>query len=349
VGISGCTEHCTHAESQDLALTPAVKASDGHKRPGFNVAVGGKMGSGGCRIASPLDVFVEPHNAAAFCREVVLLFRDHGSRGARNRARLSFLLEQWGPERFRRELEARVGHSLERAGRDARIQRGTDHIGIHRQKQPGLNYVGMAVAVGRVAVTQLRQLARAAAIYGSGEIRLTTTQNVIIPHVPDAKLPALRADPLLKDLPHDPAGSVRGLVACTGIDYCHFALIETKDLAVKTAAALASRLPHDLRFTTHWSGCPAGCGNHAAADIGLLGKNVRINGEMADAVDVFIGGRAGPQAKAGVKVLEDVPCAELPAVLEVLIPYVTGNRAPSARAVTSSATSTSPPSEYANA
>jgi NAD(P)H-dependent nitrite reductase large subunit len=351
VGISGCTEHCTHAESQDLALTPAVKVIAGQKRSGFNVAIGGKMGSGGCKLTTPLDIFAEPQEAAALCREIVLLFRDHGSRAARNRARLSFLLEAWGADRFRREVEQRAGSTLERAGRDARIVRAADHIGIHKQKQPGLNYAGLLVAVGRVPVTQLREVARVALEYGNGEIRFTTTQNVIIPNVPDGLLAALAADSLLADLPDDPHGAMRGLVACTGIDYCHFALIETKELAVVTARELARRLPHDQRVTTHWSGCSAGCGNHAAADIGLMGKNVRVNGQLIEAVDVFVGGRAGPNARAGVKMLEDVPCTELPTVLEALIPYVTGKRAHSASTIASgparSIASPSPP-EYAN-
>jgi ferredoxin-nitrite reductase len=351
VGISGCTEHCTHAESQDLALTPAVKTIAGQKRSGFNVAVGGKMGSGGCKLATPLDIFVEPDDAAPLCREIVLLFRDHGSRAARNRARLSFLLEAWGTDRFRREVEQRAARTLEGAGRDARIVRSADHIGIHKQKQPGLNYAGLLVAVGRVPAPQLREVARAASQYGNGEIRFTTSQNVIIPNVPDNMLAALAADPLLPDLPHDPHGAMRGLVACTGIDYCHFALIETKELAVVTARELARRLPHGQRVTTHWSGCSAGCGNHAAADIGLLGKNVRVNGEMIEAVDVFVGGRAGPNARAGVKMLEDVPCDQLPTVLEALIPYVTGKRGTSVSPIASSFTrSTAAPSppEYAN-
>jgi ferredoxin-nitrite reductase len=347
VAISGCTEHCTHAESQDLALTPATKAAGGVTRHGFNVAVGGKMGSGGCRIASPLDVFVEPGEAAAVCREVVLLFRDHGPRGARNRVRLSFLLESWGVERFRSELEQRFGQPLERAGRDARIGRGADHIGIHRQKQAGLNYAGLLVAVGRLSAGQLREVARVSSAYGSGDIRFTTSQNIIIPNVPDAAVPRLTDEPLLRDLPHDPHGAMRGLVACTGIDYCHFALIETKDIAVKTAGELAARLPHGQKVTMHWSGCPAGCGNHAAADVGLLGKNIRVNGELVEAVDVFIGGRPGPNPKAGVRMLEDVPCSELPALLETLIPYVTGK--PAAPASGPKEQAASQPSQYANA
>jgi ferredoxin-nitrite reductase len=119
---------------------------------------------------------------------------------------------------------------------------------------------------------------------------------------------------------------MRGLVSCTGIDYCHFALIETKELALKTARHLAPVLPRGRILTMNWSGCPAGCGNHAAADIGLLGKNIRVNGELVDAVDIFVGGGAGPNQKPGTKLLEDVPCEDLPGVLERMIPYLSNKR-----------------------
>jgi ferredoxin-nitrite reductase len=326
VGISGCRHHCTHAETQDLALTPAIAAAGGTKTAGFNVAVGGKMGSGGYRIATPLDVFVRPEDAAALCTAVTSIFRDYGSRAVRTRARLAFLIEEWGAAGFRDELARRVGRPLEAAGEDARTLKSSDHLGVSAQKQAGLNAVGLAVPVGRVAAAQLTELARLADDYGSGDIRITTSQNVIIVNVPAERVRPLLAEPLLGVLSADPHGAVRGLVSCTGIDYCHFALIETKELAVKTAQHLAHSLPHGKRLTMHWSGCPAGCGNHAAADIGLLGKNVRIDGETVDAVDVFVGGKAGPSAKAGVKVLEDVPCSDLPRVLEQVIPYLTGRR-----------------------
>jgi NAD(P)H-nitrite reductase large subunit len=326
VGISGCTEHCTHAESQDLALTPAVREVDGNRELGFNVTVGGKMGSGGCRIAMPLDVFVPPDQAAALCAEIVLIFRDHGSRSARTRARLAFLLEDWGVAKLRTALQTRLGRQLPRQGRDLRVAQRSDHLGVTRQKQPGLNCVGLAVPVGRVTAGQLQELARLADTYGNGELRLTIGQNVLIPNVRDDRLPQLLAEPLLSELPHDPPGALRGLVACTGIDYCHFALIETKEIALRTARALAAQLPPERQFTMHWSGCPAGCGNHAAADIGLLGKNVRVGDQLVDAVDVFVGGRMGPNPKAGLKVLEDVPCANLPRALEGIIPYVGASR-----------------------
>src|SRR6185436_1325770 len=163
--------------------------------------------------------------------------------------------------------------------------------------------------------------------YGSGDVRITTGQNVIITGVADTTIPFLTREPLLGELPYDPSGIMRGLVSCTGIDYCHMALIETKELALKTAIALEASLgPTKKLLTMHWSGCPAGCGNHAAADIGFLGKNVKLGDEVVDAVDVFVGGRSGPSAKAGVKVLEDVRCRDLPQVLAHVMPYISGKR-----------------------
>jgi ferredoxin-nitrite reductase len=322
VAITGCLENCTHAESQDIALTPAVKEINGIDVNGFNVAVGGKMGSGGYRPASPLDVFAPPGRAAEICGHITMIFRDYGFREARTRARLAFLIDEWGVGRFRDELEARAGFELEAAGKDARATRKTGHSGALRQKQRGFYYVGLNVPAGRITTTQLAEVARLADSYGNGEIRLTTSQNVIIPNVPDNKITDLTGEPLLQELRYDPTEIMRGLVSCTGIDYCHLALIETKELALKTGRYLEQHVNRAKPIAIHWSGCPAGCGNHAVADIGLLGKNIRVNGEVVDAVDVFVGGKAGLGARAPVKVLENVPCDELPQLLVQIIPYL---------------------------
>jgi len=321
VGITGCRENCTHSETQDIALVPAVKTSGLDEVKGFNVLVGGKNGSGGYRVASSLDVFVRPEEAAVICSAIVLVFRDHGSRDARNKIRLAFLLDEWGEARFREAVEARVGRRLEKAGADQRLAQSTDHVGVFRQKQPGLNYVGLLVPVGRVTGDQLVELARLSEQYGTGESRLTVDQNVIIPNVPDARLGQMTAEPLLKTLRYDPPGVLRGLVSCTGVEFCNLAVIETKGRALEVARALERKVPATKAVRIHWSGCPAGCGNHTVADIGLLGTRTKVDGKVVDAVDVFMGGASGPQASQGVKVLESVPCDELPRVLEGLVRF----------------------------
>ncbi|MBI1893179.1 MAG: Rieske 2Fe-2S domain-containing protein [Candidatus Rokubacteria bacterium] len=321
VTITGCRENCTHTETQDIALIPATKELADQKVNGFNVLVGGKNGSGGYRIASPLDLFVRPEEAAEVCSAIVLLFRDHGFREARNKARLAFLLDDWGEQKFRDALAARLGRRFSRAGVDERVPKATDHVGIFRQKQGGLNYVGLLVPVGRVTGEQLPEVARLADAYGTGEIRLTTGQNLIIPHVPDAKIGDLLRESLLKVLRYEPSEVFRGLVSCTGIEFCNLAVIETKARALGIAKTLEPKLPNGKPISIHWSGCPAGCGNHTVADIGLLGVKTKVDGEVVDAVDVFIGGSSGPHATQGIRVMENVPCDGLPQVLEGLIRY----------------------------
>ena len=321
VTISACKEVCTHAESQDLALTPATKEIDGMQVDGFNIAVGGKLGSGGFRMASPLDVFVTPQEAAAVCSQVVMIFRDYGARELRTKARLAFLIESWGAEKFRSELERRLERPLAPAGKDQRTQKHTDHVGLFRQKQAGLNYVGLAIPVGRMTSEQTVQVAELAENYGTGQLRFTVGQNVIIPNVPDNRIGELTEEPVLQVLRYDPSEVMRGLVSCTGMDYCHFALIETKGWALKTARILESKLGKTQPLRMHWSGCPAGCGNHAVADVGLLGKNIKVNGEILEAVDVFAGGAAGCEPNFPIKVMEDVPCEDLPEAIAGLVKH----------------------------
>ncbi len=314
--VTGCTVNCTHTETQDLSLVPANKEGTF----GFNVLVGGKLGSGGYTVASPLDAFVTQEEAADVCAKIVLLFRDHGSRDARNKARLAFLLEDWGIERFRSALELRLGRPLDRAGKDERLPEAhDDHLGVQSQKQEGLSTVGLAIPVGRMNADDLNALADVSERYGGGEVRLTVDQNAIVTNVPDELVAELRADQLAKRFPVDPAPVVRGLVSCTGTDYCNLAQIDTKKRALQVASALQDQVKRPV--TVHWSGCQAGCGNHAVADIGLMGKKARVNGQVVEAADVFVGGSSGPQAKPALKLLEDVPCDELESVLGTLMRY----------------------------
>jgi len=321
VAITGCPDNCIDAESQDVALVPAIHETAQGEVAGFNVLVGGKMGSGGFRPADSLDVFVEPQDAAVLCRELVLLFRDFGPRETRSRARFAFLIEDRGIGWVRDQLEERLGRTLPQAGADVRSSLRVDHIGFTPEREPGLNAVGLVVPVGRVRATQLRELANLADGYGRGEVRLTTEQNVIIPHVPAARLEALLAEPLLEEWRPDADPAVRGLIACTGTDFCNLALIETKGRALQVARSLEGRLPSGRGLKIRWSGCPAACGNHHAADIGLQGKRIRLaDGQVVEAVTISVGGRTGPGARPAKIVKEDVVCDErLPEVLAEII------------------------------
>ena len=306
VTITGCLENCTHTESQDIALVPARKGT----RHGFNVLVGGKMGSGGFTIASPLGVFVAPEQACTVTADLIRIFRDHGPRDARSKIRFAFLVEQWGIERLRAELESRLGREVEAPGEDARRRHHhADHLGVTSQKQPGLVAVGLCVPNGRLHPDQIDQLAAIADGYGNGVVRLTTGQNVIVPNVAAERHQALLREPLLRDLSPAPSPFFRGMVACTGTDFCNLAQIQTKRLAVELSTALERKFgAGGSPFTMHWSGCPAGCGNHEAADLGFRGMKVNLGDRIIEAVAIYAGGRTGPDAVAGKQLLDVVPC-----------------------------------------
>ncbi len=322
MAITGCPENCLHLETQDLAFIPASMGSSDGQITGFNVLAGGKLGSGGYRIATPLDIFVTPQEVVAVAGAILRVFRDHGCRESRSTARLAFLLEDWGEERFRLKVQREVGWELSRAETDARKSFVNDHMGIYRQQQAGLNYLGLKIPVGRIQADNLEGIADLADRYGTGEIRLAPHQAMIIPHVPDRVIGDLTVEPLLKRFLYNPTPVQKGLVSCVGSDYCNLAVIETKSRAVETAKRVEAMIGTEMKpITMHWSGCPAGCGNHLVADVGLLGKKIKIKGEVVDAVDVFVGGKSGPNPKPAIKLLEDVPCDILPEVLSGILPY----------------------------
>jgi NAD(P)H-nitrite reductase large subunit len=338
VTITGCLENCCHPETQDIGLVPAYRELDGQQVNGFNVLVGGKQGSGGYRPATPLDVFVRPEEAAQLCAQITLIFRDHGSRASRNRSRLAFLIEDKGVAWFRKEVAQRLGQPLLKAGVDMRkkTKQGaaehSDHLGINPQRSPGpgyegpaLYFVGMMVPVGRITTTQMRGVADLADRYGDGGIRVTPQQNLILVNIPENRLGALMDEPLFQELPYDPSPIMRGLVSCTGNDYCHLALIETKGHAIQLARELEKRTAgRKLQpLTIHWSGCPAGCGLHQVATIGLQGCRSRLpNGDIVDAAHVCVKGQTGPLPRIATDLMYDVPCDQLADALEPLVSYL---------------------------
>lgn len=327
VTITGCLENCCHVETQDVGLVPAYRELEGRQVNGFNVLVGGKQGSGGYKPAQALDVFVRPEDAARLCKEIVLIFRDHGNRGQRTRARLAFLIEERGLSWMRAELGRRLGMTLLKAGTDMRKKHHVDHLGLHPQKVvpgrggPLLYSIGLLVPVGRMTTAQMRGVADLAERYGSGEIRVTVQQNVIVPNVPEPRIGSLTDEPLLRELSYDPSPIMRGLVSCTGNDYCHLALIETKGWALQVARDLEERTRGKkiAPLTIHWSGCSAGCGLHQVSTIGLQACRTRINGAIVDAAHVTVKGQTGPQAHVSQDLMYDVPCEQL---ADALLPLV---------------------------
>jgi ferredoxin-nitrite reductase len=277
------------------------------------------MGGRSTHLAWDLDVFVPPEDVAALCRAVLAVFRDEGSRESRLQARLKWLVESLGIEAFRARVEHRLGRPLARAGKDEVRSYGGDHTGVHRQREAGRFYVGLNVPVGRTTADDLIGLAKLALLTGSGNLRLTNDQNVLIPDVDEADLDAFLSEPLLLKYQVVPPSLMRRLVSCTGKDFCHFSLIDTKGRALEVAERLQVLLPGAGPLRMHWSGCPHACGLHHIGDIGIQAARVRVGSEVVDAADVFMGGRLGTDPRLAAKVLEGVPIDELPQRLRDLL------------------------------
>ncbi len=316
IAIAGGRDNSVHAEINDLAFVPAFK----DERFGFNVIVGGFFSAKRCDAAIPLNAWVTPDDVVGVCRAVLEVFRDNGLRANRQKSRLMWLLDEWGVDKFRLEVEQRLGKSLLPAAEHEEIDwEKRDHIGVYKQKQPGLNYVGMSIPVGRLNAEMMFEIARLAEVYGSGEIRLTVEQNVIIPNISDTCLATFLTESLLETLTINPNPLTRSLVSCTGAQFCNFALIETKNRALTMIKALETELEMTSPVRIHWTGCPNSCGQPQVADIGLMGTKARKNGKPVEGVDIYMGGKVGKDAQLGTCVTKGIPCEDLQPVLRQLL------------------------------
>ena len=297
VAVTGCTEDCARVEINDVGLWPAERP-DGEV--GFNVLIGGGL-SDGERMASDVDIFIRPDQAVELCRGVAQVFGELGNRENRGLARMRYLVQEMGPEGFRAALDERTNFSLEPAGRELTNRFRGDHVGIHPQKQDGLVYVGCSVPVGRMHGLELVELARLAETYGDGDVRIGVDQNFIVSGIPEDRVDALLAEPLMQTYSPFPGPFERGVVACTGSEFCRFAVVETKERAVKWAWALDAQLSEgDQRdagvIRMHFSGCSASCAQPQIADIGFRGDIAHVDEHIEEAVDIGLGGSLGPDA-----------------------------------------------------
>jgi sulfite reductase (ferredoxin) len=293
--ISGCASHCTAHEVNDISFV-GVRGQD--DTPGFDLWVGGGL-STNPMIAQRLGVFVRPDQVPAVWAGVAKLFRDYGYRRLRGRARLKFLVADWGVERFREVLEQEyLGEKLPDGPAPEPPAGGSrDHVGVHRQRD-GRYYVGVAPHVGRSSGTQLWQVADLAETYGSGTVRTTTEQKLLILDVPEEHLDALVTALGDLDLQARPSPFRRGTMACTGIEFCKLAIVETKGRARDLYGELERRLPDfDTPITINVNGCPNSCARFQVADIGLKGSIV----DGTEGFQVHLGGSLGADPSFGRK------------------------------------------------
>jgi ferredoxin-nitrite reductase len=327
MSVTGCLEDCAQAEINDVGMLPA-RLEDGTL--GFNLRVGGGL-SDGPRMASDIDVFVRPEEAVEITRGIAQVFGELGDRENRWTARMRYLVQELGPEGFREELEKRVSVDLTPAGEDLTKRYRGDHVGVHPQKHVGeenrrcgfetrpnettLHYVGLNVPVGRMSGEQFEEAGRLAGEYGSG-VRLATDQNLVITGVPEERLDDLLAEPLLERYSPNPGAFERGVVACTGSEFCRFGIVETKIRAVEWAREMDERVGDigQEAVRMHFSGCSASCAQPQIGDIGFRGETAKTRESIVEGVDIGLGGSLGKDAAfidwvEGAKPSEEVPDA----------------------------------------
>ena len=328
ISATGCPSWCSHPEINDIALTPAKRGNE----VGYSLRVGGGL-SNEPHLAVRLDAFVRPEEAVPVARAVTAIFRDQqGLRQSRDSARMKYLFmkEGWTAEKFLDEVNKRLGYKLAPGvPEDVPTDILRDHVGIHPQKQAGLSYVGASVLRGRLTGEQLEAAADLAERYGSGSLRTTVSQNLIIVDVPNNKTTALALELNTIGLQVDGSMFWRGAVACTGTEFCKLAITETKGFTRWLVEEMEERLPQfDQQLKLHVTGCPNGCGQHWIADIGLEGKKIKHEGKLTDAYYFCLGGAVGQHAGIARPVGFRCPAPLVPDAMERLLRhYLSGRHA----------------------
>ena len=330
VTITGCRSWCVYPEINDVGLT-AVRHPDSGEI-GFSVRVGGGL-STDPHLGVRLDAFVRQREVVPVVRGVAEIFRDSDVlRLNREKARLKFLFLNggWTPASFLTELERRL---------DARLEPGVpddppddvyrDHVGIHPQRQAGLSYVGLPIVRGRITPAQMRTVADLAERFGSGQVRTTTMQNLLVLDVPAEHAGRLAREVEALGFPLDASPFRRGTVACTGSEFCKLALTETKGFARTLVEELETRLPgFDRHVRLHVTGCPNSCGQHWIADIGIEGKKLKVDGIFVDAYYFCVGGAVGRHQSVARPIGYRVAASEVPAAIERLLRQYLDDRLP---------------------
>ena len=322
IGISTTRDDFAHCHINDVGLKAVVHPDTGEI--GFNVELGGYFSIKRNAMSIDGDTFLSQDQVVPYCLALLEIFRDHGAREDRQKARLMWLVEAWGVDQFREAIETRLGQKLRHGVKihyeDTWTRR--DILGIHQQKQGDMYWIGACVPAGRLHPPDFFDLADIADFYGDGTVRLTVEENILVPNVHEAKLDEVSSHPLFKKFPIEGGPLLRGLVSCTGAQFCSLALIETKNRALDVVRKLESELEFPRTIRVHWTGCPNSCGQAQVGDIGLMGAPAKLEGKAVEGVKIMTGGRIGEDPELASDFEKSVPCDEaylLPKLREILI------------------------------
>ena len=314
----------------------AVEVKDGFGvKPGvwFRLALGGITGHGD--FAKDAGVIARPEEATKIADAIVRVYIEHGNRSDRAKARLKYLLDAWGTEKFIAHVEEQLGCALTKVPCEATAPRPAfdrfAHIGVHQQKQAGLNWIGVVFPVGKATAAQMRGLAKIAQDFGDGDIRLTVWQNLLISGVPDNRVAEAEAAIAALGLATKATSIRAGLVACTGNVGCRFSASDTKRHAEDIAQWCEARLAIDTPVNIHLTGCHHSCAQHYIGDIGLLACKVE-EGQGDDVAQIegyhiYVGGGFGPDAALGREIYRDVKAQDAPRTIERMLKGYLAHRA----------------------
>ncbi|MFA7343887.1 MAG: NirA family protein [Terrimicrobiaceae bacterium] len=302
-GLIGSVE-----DTNDIGIK-AVKTADGVV---FRVSLGGATGHKA--FARDLGVQVPPDRIVEVVTALIRVYLEHGNRSNRKKARLKHLLDVWTLDRYLAETERKLGSALDRVplAPDTLVYASESlphsHVGAYPQKQDGLSYLGVTFPAGQVTPAQMLRLADLAENYGTGDIRLTVWQNLILPNIPDAYLETVKKAVRRVGLDWRQSHLASGIVACTGNRFCKYSSTDTKGHAIELAKYLEKRVRLDRPVNIHFTGCPHSCAQHYMGDIGLLGTKTS---DGREAYHVFVGGGFGTRQAVGRQVFQAMPFEEL--------------------------------------
>ncbi len=315
----------TLEETNDIGFQAVEVLQSAGVEPGirFRLILGGITGHKD--LARDTGIIVHPDECTPVADAIIRVFIANGDRTNRTRARMKYVLDAWGFDTYVAAVEEQLGRKLQRIDAVHLAPRPpfdrTAHIGVRRQKQAGLNWIGVAMPVGRMTCGQMRDLAAVARDFGDGDIRLTVWQNLLISGVPDAKVKAAQKAIEKSGLDWRATSIAAGLVACTGATGCKFAVAHTKENALEIAAHVDARLKVDQPVNIHLTGCHHSCAQHYIGDIGLIGARVTVNdeGDTVDGYDIVVGGGFADQAKIGRLLFEKITATAAPMKVEALL------------------------------
>ncbi|SFJ79318.1 NirA family protein [Bradyrhizobium sp. Gha] len=325
VAFDGAGKIAALEETNDIAFT-AVEVKDGH---GVEPGVWFKLGLGGITghkdFAKYSGIVVRPEDATAVADAIVRVFIEHGDRTNRNKARLKYVLDTMGHDGFLKLVEERLKKPFARVPAEALAPRPLSdrmaHIGVHKQKQAGLNWVGVALPVGKLTSEQMRGLAKISQELGDGDIRLTVWQNLLISGVRDESVALVTAAVEKLGLATQVSNVRAGLIACTGNAGCKFAASDTKRHAAAIGDWCDEHVNLDTPLNIHLTGCHHSCAQHYISDIGLIAAKVpgASEDDQVEGYHLFTGGGFGPDADIGQEVFHDVKAEDVPKRVEGLL------------------------------